>query len=351
MSRESFCAQIGPLEDVEWKALWRKVVLPDRIEVPLSCPKKKVIFLSGPTGVGKTELSLLLAESLGGEIVSADSMQVYKGMDIGTAKASLEQRSRVPHHLIDVREIDQSFNVMDFFTEAMQAVDSIIARGRVPIVVGGTGFYVNALLYGPPGGPPSVDVVRAQWEAQWDRYGGEALFSYLETCDPEYASTITSNDKQKIIRALEILSLTKKKISDIPRKTQGLHMQDVRCWFLHMPKEELYPKIEMRCQEMLSAGLLAEVEFLDHQGIRANSSASGAIGYRQALEYRDSSCTQADWEVFVRAFYQASRRYAKRQITWFKKEPLFRWISRSAYDLTKIAEIILQDFDNPPNTQ
>lgn len=335
----------GSTVDLEWKMFWQKMTLPERIRVSLPIPLKKVIVLSGPTGVGKTALSLFIAKAIGGEIISADSMQVYRGMDIGTAKATLQEREAIPHHLIDIRDVTQSCNVMDFYNGALEAIDTIHARGRIPIVVGGTGFYLHSLIYGPPAGPPSVESVRAEWEKELLEKGTLALFNKLKELDPDYANTITQNDKHKIIRALEIITLTDKKVSCFAREEQELQRYDFRCWFLYMPKDILYRKIEERCDEMIKSGFVDEVKRLESQGLRKNQSASQAIGYRQCLEFLDSGQAPDDWVHFVLAFKQASRRYAKRQFTWFRKEPLFHWLNRDEMTLERAGEIILQDFE------
>ena len=331
------------LEDRELQAFLQKITLPERIQISLPNPRKKVIVISGPTAVGKTDLSLLVARSIGGEVISADSMQVYSGMDIGTAKVSLKERESVPHHLIDVRDLGQSFNVVDFWQEATKAIDEVHARGGIPVVVGGTGFYLHALIYGPPSGPPSVASERAKWELELDEKGSEALFNRLKELDPEYARSITQNDKHKIVRALEIISLTNKKVSEFPKISLEVQKYNFRCWFLYMPKEILYRLIEQRCDEMMRKGFLDEVKELEKLGLRANSSASQAIGYKQCLEFLASSQAPDDWDQLIFSFKQASRRYAKRQFTWFRKEPLFRWINREDISFERSAEVILQD--------
>lgn len=338
----------GSLVEIEWQTFWQKMTLPDKIQISLPVSKKKIIILSGPTGVGKTALSLVVAKAIGGEIISVDSMQVYQGMDIGTAKISLEERGEVPHHLLDVRSIEETFNVMDFWNEATRLIEEIYERGHVPIVVGGTGFYIHALIYGPPSGPASDEEVRMGWEAEMQQKGSEALFRKLEEIDPQYAQTITQNDKHKIIRALEIISLTGKKVSQFVKQVNPLQKYDYRCWFLYLPKDILYKKIEERCDEMIAKGLLQEVELLDKLGLRGNSSASQAIGYRQCLEFLDSPRGKEDWERFVLTFKQASRKYAKRQFTWFRKEKFFRWLNREELSFERAAEVILQDFELSP---
>lgn len=292
--------------------------------------KYKVVVLSGPTGVGKTALSLDLANAINGEIVSADSMQVYKGMDIGTAKATLEERMRVPHHLIDILDVEQKYNVVDFYHDAMAALSDICHRGKVPIVVGGTGFYIRALLKGPPPGPPSKPELREKLEEQLDRIGVQAMYDSLYDVDPTYAATISSNDKQKILRALEIIAVTGLNVSSLPQqKDADEDVFDFFCYFIHRPKPELHQRVELRCEKMLEEGFLEEVEKLIKKGLLDNSSAKEAIGYRQAIEFLDSRRSLEDFRYFKEKFIVASRKYIKRQFTWFKKEPEFQWVDLS----------------------
>lgn len=308
--------------------------LKPQFEIIKPPPKRyKVIVLSGPTGVGKTSLSLELASSINGEIVSADSMQVYRGMDIGTAKATLQERIKIPHHLIDILEINQKYNVVDFYHDAMAALSDICHRGKVPIVVGGTGFYIRALLKGPPPGPPSKPELRDKLEEQLDRVGVQAMYDSLYDIDPTYALTISSNDKQKILRALEIIAVTGVNVSSLPQqKDVDEDIFDFYCYFLHRPKEELHKRVELRCENMLESGFLEEVEALVQKGLLENSSAKEAIGYRQAIEFLDSRRTLEDFRFFKEKFIIASRKYIKRQFTWFKKEPEFAWIDLSFID-------------------
>ncbi len=248
--------------------------------------------------------------------------------------------------MIDIRDLNQSFNVVDYYEESMRVIQEVHGRGRIPIVVGGTGFYLHALLYGPPSGPPSIASVREQLEQEWDADGAETLWRRLQEFDVEYARTITKNDKQKIVRALEIIAISGKKVSDFLISSIEPQKYNFRCWFLYMPKEILYRRIEQRCDEMLAQGFLEEVQCLEKQGLRNNSSASQAIGYRQCLEFLSSPRSQGDWDHLVSSFKQASRRYAKRQFTWFRKETLFRWLHREEFSLQRAAEIILQDADS-----
>ncbi|CUI16258.1 tRNA delta-2-isopentenylpyrophosphate transferase [Candidatus Protochlamydia naegleriophila] len=330
----------------------KRIILNFALEVQKQIPsnfqkrKKRVIVISGPTCCGKSALAMNLAQAMDGEIISADSMQVYRRMDIGTAKATKEERLLVPHHLIDIRDIQDSFNVVDFYYEARQAIQRILDEGNVPIVAGGSGFYLHALLYGPPSGPPSVPELRKSLEEEIECVGSDVLYERLCQLDPQYAKTITKNDKQKIVRALEIIMLTNKKVSKLSwkgrRKPQNY---DFRCWFLHRPKEKLYERIDRRCDKMLDEGFLEEVRRLDLEGIRQNSSASQAIGYRQALDYLLTEQSAAHYDQFVKSFKQATRHYAKRQFTWFRKEPLFRWLDVDMHDPEVVFDMIMKDYE------
>lgn len=310
-------------------------------------PKHRVIVLAGPTGVGKSAFAMALAESLGGEIVSADSMQVYTGMDIGTAKPTLKEREAVPHHLIDIRNVTENFNVVDFYYEARQSCQVIHSRDNVAIVVGGSGFYLHAFMYGPPNGPPSVSELRQSLEEEIERLGSDVLYEKLKQLDPCYAATITKHDKQKIVRALEIITLTGKKVSKLPWSgRQKPQNYDFRCWFLHRPRDQLYKRIDKRCDEMLEAGFLEEVERLKAEGIESNPSASQSIGYRQALAFLAGERSEEAYRHFVDKFKQASRQYAKRQLTWYRQdhEPSFRWLDLDLHDREVALDIVTQDF-------
>lgn len=317
-----------------------------RQKIPDPTPKKRVLIIAGPTAAGKTKLSLSLAQAVGGEIVSADSCQVYCGMDIGTAKASAEERALIAHHLVDICPIAQPFNVAEFYKSSQEAFREVIARDNVPIVVGGSGFYIHALLYGPPQGPTSIPAVRQQLEKQMRELGPEVLYERLQILDPVYAATISEFDRHKIVRALEIMALSDRKVSDFPKPN---HLQeqhyDFRCWFIYYPRETLYSRIDARCEEMVRKGLIDEVKELEKQGLRENPSAAQAIGYRQALEFLASPQTEADKQAFIASFKKASRQYSKRQFTWFRKEPLFRWLNLEETPHDRLKELILQDFE------
>lgn len=319
---------------------------PQKLAPSRRAPPKRIIVIAGPTGSGKSALAVKLAKAIDGEVVSADSMQVYRGMNIGTAKVTLDERHEAAHHLIDIRDVQEGFNVVDFYFEARQACQQIIERGHVPIVAGGSGFYLHALLYGPPNSPPSVPELRRALELEIEQLGSEALYKRLVQLDPIYAQSITKNDKQKIVRALEIITLTHQRVSQHAwRGRRKIPHYDFRCWFLHLPKEKLNKRLEKRCDQMLKAGFLNEVKQLEEMGIRRNTSAAQAIGYRQALDYLQTAQTPVDYEHFVKTFKQATRQYAKRQLTWFRKEPLFRWIDVDAHDPEVVFDIIKSDYE------
>lgn len=319
--------------------------LPLKEKIAERIRKPRVIVIAGPTCVGKTRHAVLIAQTIGGEIISADSMQVYRGMDIGTAKATARERALIQHHLIDTHDLNERFNVADFYKEAIGAIQDILARGRIPIVVGGTGFYIHALIYGPPQGPPSEPEMRERLEQELKDAGSDVLYARLTELDPDYARQITRSDRHKIVRALEIIALTNRKVSTFPKADIPTQVFDFRCWFLHVSKEILYPHIEMRCDEMIANRFIEEVRNLIPKGLRENPSASQAIGYRQCLEFLDSQQSPEDFDAFVAAFKQASRRYAKRQFTWFRKEPLFRWLDIEHLPMERVSEIIIEDYE------
>ncbi len=308
--------------------------------------KSKVIVIAGPTACGKSDFALMLAKAVGGEIISGDAMQIYRGLDIGTAKPSKEEQLVVPHHLVDVCDVHQPFTAFDFHRDASHIAQAIIDRKGIPIVVGGSGFYLHTLIYGPPAGPPPSPEVRAILEAEMALLGPQVMYQRLFELDPIYAEGITHNDKHKIVRALEIIAITGKRVSSIPWRGRSVQTKfDFRCWFLHRPKDILYRRIEKRCHKMIEMGLLEEVEKMDQLGLRQNTAASQAIGYRQTLEYLDSPRTAQDYQHFVESFLQASRHYAKRQFTWFRKEAMYRWLDVDVLDFENVMELVMKDYE------
>ncbi len=309
--------------------------------------KKSVIVIAGPTASGKTKLSIEIANLIGGEIISCDSMQIYRGANIGTAKPTKLEMGDIKHNLIDLCNINESFNVVNFYNEALSSLQKILDNGSVPILVGGSGFYMHSFLYGPPKGPPSDDKLRKRIEEDFDKYGHDVLYGKLYELDRDYACSITTQDRHKIIRALEIIAISGKKVSEIPKPSQEDAPNNLNflCWFLYYPKPILYQKIEQRCDEMIQKGILEEVIKLKVLGLEENKCAANSIGYRQCLTYLNSQQSKSDWNCFVTSFKQASRNYAKRQFTWFKREKIFRWLDLSQLSKESVLELIIQDFE------
>lgn len=317
-----------------------------KIPADIHRKRKKVIVIAGPTAVGKSELAMQLADKIGAEIVSADSMQVYRGMNIGTAKPTLEEQLQVPHHLIDLCSVKERFDVVQFYQEAQNACRIIHEREKIPIVVGGSGFYIHTLLYGPPAGPPPDPVIRQRLEEEAKAHGPELLYQRLQKLDPSYALSITPHDKHKIVRALEILEITGQKVSKNAWRLKARPQNfDFRCWFFNRPRESLYRRINKRCEKMIERGLIKEVEGLIPKGILDNPNIRSAIGYKQAIQYLESGKTEADLKAFLDEFQKASRHLAKRQLTWFRKEPLFHWLDLDLHDPETILDIIMRDYE------
>lgn len=315
-------------------------------EVPLQT-RPRAIVIAGPTGCGKSKLAMALALILGGEIISADSMQVYRGMDIGTAKPTLQQQQAVAHHLLDICDLDQIYNAARFVEDATKAIASAASRNRVPIICGGTGFYISSLIYGGPQAPPSDPAIRKQLLSQWDKFGADIAYTYLKSCDPAYAVKISKFDKHKIIRALEVLAITERPLSSFSPLNRRIESSavDYRCFFLHRSRPTLYRRIEKRCEEMLQTGLLEEVSYLSDRGILENLTASQAIGYRQAIAYLKSKKEPSDFKHFVCEFKKATRHYAKRQFTWFRRASDFQWLDIEKLTEEIALEIIAGDYN------
>ena len=337
---------VAEREDVERIFLSSTHEAIEKEKPPVGLKDKRVIVLAGPTACGKSAFAQMLAKMVGGEIVSADSMQVYEGLDIGTAKVTAKERREVAHHLIDIRHVTESFNVVDFCYHARRCCQEILARGNIPIVAGGSGFYLHAFLYGPPSGPPSVPSVRQALEREFNSLGADKMYERLTIMDPEYAKTITVHDKQKIVRALEIIELSGTKVSKLSWKERVNPSEfDFRCWFLHRPRSVLYQRIESRCEKMVDKGLVDEVKGLIGVGIRQNTSASQAIGYRHTLNFLETDQSRKELKAYLELFKRDSRRYAKRQLTWFRRERLFWWLDLDLHDPETAMDMIMQNYE------
>lgn len=284
-----------------------------------------LLAVVGPTATGKTETALLVAEALGGEIVNADSMSLYRGMDVGTAKPTADERKRIPHHLIDILDPDEPFTVAEYKARAEVAIDDIIARGHVPILVGGSGLYVRALVSGVSfaQAPPDREL-RAQLAEEAEREGTEALHTRLAEVDREAAARITPRDLKRIIRALEVYVTTGEAISRLQALDRGKAPRYNTCQFgLTLPREELYRRIEARIDQQLASGLVAEVEGLLDRGCQEGLVPMKGLGYAQAARYLRGACGLEEAVVELK---RETRRFAKRQSTWFRADKRIQWI-------------------------
>ena len=292
--------------------------------------KKPLIVLTGPTAVGKTNLSIRLAKKIGGEIISADSMQIYKKMNIGTAKISPEEMAGVPHYLVDELDPGEEFNVVAFQQMAKKAMKQIYENGHIPIVVGGTGFYIQALLY-------DVDFSEHEMEEKYrqelvaleQEKGREYLYEMLKQADPEYAAIVHSNNVKRVIRALEYYHETGRKLSEhnAQQRENSSPYQFVYL-VLNDEREILYDRIDRRVDQMMEAGLLQEVEALVKEGYERTLVSMQGLGYKEFFDYFDGKCTL---EETVDIIKRDTRRFAKRQLTWFRREKEVCWMNKQDY--------------------
>ncbi len=284
---------------------------------------RALVVILGPTGVGKSGVALRLAAKLRGEIINADSMQVYRGFDIGTDKPSPADRQAIPHHLLDVAEPTSQFTAADFVAGALEAMAGIHGRGALPFIVGGTGLYIKALLDGLFPGPGRDPEIRARLEAEAARDGLEALYRRLEAVDPAYALKIRARDRVRIVRALEVFETTGKPISEHFRETESFvkGLRQVRVG-LTLDRPALVRRIEERVDRMFAAGLVGEVERLLARGIPADAPAFKGLGYRQVLGFLRSEMSLDEARDLVK---RETRQFAKRQMTWFRKMSDIAW--------------------------
>lgn len=286
--------------------------------------KEKVVVILGPTATGKSHCAVELAKKLQGEIISGDSMLVYRGMDIGTAKPSAAELSEVPHHLVDILPPDAEFNVVDFKTQAEKLITEITARGKVPIIAGGTGLYIKALLEDYSfNRADKVDTLREELEAFLQENGKEALYERLLQLDSEAASNIHMNNTRRVIRAIEAAMQGE----TVACTHAFAERYDAIVFGLNMPREDLYNRIEKRVDIMLQQGLEEEVRSLLQQGVPASCQSMQSIGYRQMVWYLQGDM---DYAAAVDKLKQATRNFAKRQLTWFRKMPYIKWLELSA---------------------
>jgi tRNA dimethylallyltransferase len=300
------------------------------------------IAVVGPTAVGKSDLAVALAAELGGEVVNADSMQLYAGMDIGTAKLTVAERKDVPHHLLDVLDVRQTANVAAYQVLARTAVTEVRARGRVPVLVGGSGLYVAAVVSGLdfPGTDPEV---RARLEAQLAADGPGTLHARLARVDPAAAAAILPSNGRKLVRALEVVELTGQPFTAVlPDLAPGPAAGDGAAWLrvgVTAPRPALAERIADRVDRMWARGLVDEVRALAARGLREGGTASRALGYAQVLSYLAGDCTEEEARA---ATVFATRRFVRRQESWFRRDPSIHWLAYDAPDLLVRALALVQ---------
>lgn len=305
---------------------------------------KPLVILTGPTAVGKTALSIKLASEIGGEIISADSMQVYRQMDIGSAKIKPEEMGGIPHHLIDILEPEEEFNVCLFEKLALEAMEQIYERGHIPVVVGGTGFYIQALLYQIDFTEEETDTAYRDklWQLGEEK-GNHYLHELLRKVDPESAEEIHENNRKRVIRALEFYENSGKPISTHNKEQRQKTSAYNSCYFvLTDDRKKLYERIESRVDQMLSKGLVDEVRTLKERGCNASMVSMQGLGYKEILEYLDGRCSLLE---AVEKIKKETRHFAKRQLTWFRREKDVIWIDKQAfaYDEDAVLSCILEN--------
>ena len=306
----------------------------------------KLIVVAGPTASGKTATSIALAEEYGGEIVSADSMQVYRGMDIGTAKATADEQSRCPHHMLDVAEPEENYSVSLYVQSAQKVCDDIISRGKLPIVVGGTGLYIDSLLRGADFAPIEEDkTLRRELETEYDALGGEVLLHRLSAFDPERAAKLNAGDKRRIVRAIEIYMLSGKTATehDIDSRSRPPRYDAAYMVLNFRDRQRLYDRIDLRVDMMVKEGLFDEVRGLLDRGIDPNCTAMQAIGYKEAAM---ALRAEIGFDEAAELIKQGSRRYAKRQLTWFRRREDAFWINWEDEPDFELARQLSREFLN-----
>ncbi len=287
----------------------------------------QILCIAGPTASGKTDLAVALAEKLDGEVISCDSMQIYRGMDIGTAKPSREEMRDIPHHMLDVADPREDFSVSRYCQTATPILDDILSRGKTAIIAGGTGLYMDSLIRGNAFAPCPSTGARERLEQQADEMGMDFMLTKLHSIDPDAAAKLHLSDRKRIIRALEVYEETGETITAHNLRTQAIPPRYSPLWLgLDFdPRQALYDRIDLRVGRMLEMGLLAEIEHLLSSGIPAKSTAMQAIGYKEFVSALRGECSV---EAAAEEVRKASRHYAKRQLTWFRRNPGIHWLTR-----------------------
>ena len=303
---------------------------------------KKIVVICGPTASGKTTLSIALAKAFDGEVVSADSMQIYRRMDIGTAKPTKQEMDGVPHHMLDVAEPGEAYSVSRYVEEATACVEDILARGKLPVICGGTGLYIDGLIRGTDYQPAGTDNgIREQLDGEWEAQGAEQMMARLAAVDPDSAARLHLSDKRRILRALEVYLATGETITAHNARTKEIppRYEAVMIGLNTEPRQILYDRIDRRVGIMLEQGLLQEVQSLLEDGLLEGTAAQ-AIGYKELLAYFRGEMTLETAADLIR---QKSRNYAKRQLTWFRRDERVKWI---VYNAPEAAQAVLQEATN-----
>ncbi|CUU03615.1 tRNA dimethylallyltransferase [Candidatus Thermokryptus mobilis] len=302
--------------------------------------KKKVLAIVGPTASGKTKLSIIVAEKIGGEIISADSRQVYRYMDIGTAKPSKEERERVKHYFIDELNPDEEFNAGVFGERGREIIEDIFSRGKVPIIVGGSGLYVKSLIDGFFEGPAGDWELRETLYRKAKQLGKEAVYEELKRVDPASAEKIHPNNLKRVIRALEVYYLTGKPISQLQVEMKPeINFETVQVG-LNWDRKKLYRRIEKRVDEMIERGLIDEVRKLRELGYDKNLNSLQTVGYKEVFDYLDGLIS---YDEMVYLIKRNSRRYAKRQLTWFRQDRRIIWVDvDDGTDFNELADKVIE---------
>jgi len=298
----------------------------------------KVVVVTGPTAAGKTEFGINLAKMINGEIVSVDSMQIYKYMDIGTAKPSVEEMQGIRHHMIDVVPPWENYSVARYVEDASRCIDDITVRNKIPVLVGGTGLYTDSLLKGCYFSAIGNNELRSHYETQYDIIGGESMLNKLRVFDEDSAVRLHSNDKKRIVRAFEVYNITGKSISQHNRETKNLpeRYDTVKFSLMFSDRALLYDKIDRRVDDMISNGLENEVHSLLKMGVNRENTSMQAIGYK---EFLNAIFAKTDTDNVAEIIKTESRRYAKRQLTWLRRDLSIHWIYFDIKpDISEIAE-------------
>ena len=307
--------------------------------------KKKILVIGGATAVGKTELSIELAKRLNGEIISADSMQIYKYMDIGSAKVSKEEMNGVVHHLIDVVDPSENFSVADYKEQGEKAIKEIISRGKLPIIVGGTGLYINSLTC-------NMNFTEAEKDEEYrkdldklaNEHGNNYIHEMLKDIDPISYKEIHANNRKRVIRALEVYKLTGKPFSSYNAGEDFYKSEyDVHYYVLTMDREKLYERINLRVDIMMEKGLLEECIKLKEMGYTSSMQSMQGIGYKEILYYLEGDVKLQE---AINMIKQGSRNYAKRQLTWFRRDPRVTFLDKDKLSYVEILEKVIGDIGN-----